>query len=84
MRFFNPRIFDCFTDIKYGNKVMSMPEHSSTREAQICILLLKSKTRWADQLIRKLSLEFSVFPIYALPKILSYFTEKGYVFKSID
>ena len=51
---------------------MSMPEHSSTREAQICILLLKSKTRWADQLIRKLSLEFSVFPIYALPKIREY------------
>jgi len=51
---------------------MSMPEHSSIREAQICILLLKSKTRWADQLIRKLSLEFSVFPIYALPKIREY------------
>ena len=51
---------------------MSMPEHSSIREAQICILLLKSKTRWADQLIRKLSLEFSVFPIYALPQIREY------------
>ena len=58
--------------IKYGNKVMSTPEHSSTREAQICILLFKSKTRWADHLIRKLSLEFSVFPIYALPQIREY------------
>lgn len=55
--------------LKYGNKVMSMPEQSSTRETQICILLLKSKTRWAGHLVRKLSLEFSVFPIYALPKI---------------
>ena len=58
--------------IKYGNKVMSTPEHSSTRETQICILLFKSKTRWADHLIRKLSLEFSVFPIYALPQIREY------------
>ena len=58
--------------IKYGDKVTSMPEHSSTRETQVCILLLKSETRWAGHLIRKLSLEFSVFPIYALPQIREY------------